>query len=117
MRKKKGFTLIELVMVIVILGILAAIAIPKFISLAENARRASCQGSLGALRTAISAYYAQQAVTTGSAAFPANISVLSTYMAEGAIPANVCNVTWNDYYCVTTGVLNDSACPDNAQCT
>jgi len=116
MRKRKGFTLIELVMVIVILGILAAIAIPKFISLAENARRASCQGSLGALRTAVSAYYAQTAVTSGTAAFPANLSALApTYIEE--IPTNPCGVNWEDNYNSTTGVISDAACPDNALCT
>lgn len=50
--KQKGFTLIELVMVIVILGILAAFALPRFADLGGDARAASIQGVYGAVRSA-----------------------------------------------------------------
>lgn len=52
MRNEKGFTLIELVMVIVLLGILAAVAIPKFINLQNEAALASANGIYGAARSA-----------------------------------------------------------------
>lgn len=61
--KKQGFTLIELVMVIVIIGILAAVAIPRFASLRSDARKAACDGNTGAIRGALSAYYAKGAVS------------------------------------------------------
>lgn len=52
MVRQKGFTLIELVVVIVILGLLAATALPKFVDLTSDARLASVQGVAGGLRSA-----------------------------------------------------------------
>jgi len=50
--QQSGFTLIELIMVIVILGILAAVALPKFADFSGEARFASLNGALGAVRSA-----------------------------------------------------------------
>lgn len=52
LRNKGGFTLIELVMIIVILGILAAIALPKYQDMAKEARQAVVDGTAGALKSA-----------------------------------------------------------------
>lgn len=48
-KQQSGFTLIELVVVIVILGILAAVATPRFVDLTGDAEAATCQGVVGAL--------------------------------------------------------------------
>jgi MSHA pilin protein MshA len=58
MKRQSGFTLIELVMVIVILGVLAAVAIPKFVDLKGDAQTAATQGMAGNLASASAINYA-----------------------------------------------------------
>ncbi len=60
--KQQGFTLIELVMVIVILGILSAFAFPKFANLSGNARLASLNGALGAVKSSSAIVHAKALV-------------------------------------------------------
>lgn len=68
MKKVQGFTLIELVIVIVILGILSAVALPRFIDITSDARTASVDGIAGALRSAAALSKAQYVVNGNNAA-------------------------------------------------
>jgi prepilin-type N-terminal cleavage/methylation domain-containing protein len=56
--KKKGFTLIELMLVTGVIGILAAITVPRFSDLVRKTHEGATKGNLGALRSAIKIYYA-----------------------------------------------------------
>ncbi len=81
---KKGFTLIELIMVIVILGILAATALPRFINLSDQARLASARGALGGIRAAVAIRYASNAAYDGGVLIPTTIE--ADMFVEGQIP-------------------------------
>jgi prepilin-type N-terminal cleavage/methylation domain-containing protein len=85
----KGFTLIELVIIIVVLGILASVAIPKYKSIVAESREASCRGALGGLRSGISIFYANTAVTTGTATWPVMDSLRTAgVVMEQSLPTN-----------------------------
>ncbi|MFC1808639.1 type II secretion system protein [Candidatus Omnitrophota bacterium] len=67
---EKGFTLIELVIVLVLIGILAAVAIPRFHDMRDNAEEASLRGTLGNVRSAITIWRANS-LAEGTDTWPA----------------------------------------------
>ncbi len=60
-RRKRGFTLIEVLIVVIILGILATLAVPQFTRMIDRARMAEAWAGLGAVRTAQSVYWMEHA--------------------------------------------------------
>jgi len=66
MRNEKGFTLIEIIAVLVILGILAAVAVPRYIDLAAQAKISAAQGQIAEMKSVLNLAYARVFITNGT---------------------------------------------------
>lgn len=135
MKKQMGFTLIELIMVIVILGILAAFALPRFQDFGSNARAATIQGIEGAVRSASAiahaACLADNGCNQGAAGETVAVEGLTIDMEFGYPAADdtnngledVAQISGNDItytWDTTTGATIDiagAATPANCQVT
>jgi prepilin-type N-terminal cleavage/methylation domain-containing protein len=83
MRKNKGFTLIELVVVIVILGIISAVAIPTYVDLRTTALDNSLKANLGTIRSSIALQHSSN-LLLGNDTWPATIT--SAIFDDGNVP-------------------------------
>ncbi|MHC5112891.1 MAG: type IV pilin protein [Planctomycetota bacterium] len=101
---RKGFTLIELMAVIVILAILAGVALPKYFDYAQQAKDASVKGTLGGVRAGCANFYANAAINGAAAAYPTlvELETLGDVMQE-PVPDNPYDpgATPNDVHAAT----------------
>lgn len=103
-RVQRGFTLIELVMVIVLIGVLAAVAVPKFIDLSGDANQAATTGVAGSLSSASSINYASRKVNATNGSAVTNCSNGGSLL-QGGLPTG---------YTITAGAVAADA---TASCT
>jgi MSHA pilin protein MshA len=119
--KARGFTLIELVVVITILGILAAFAIPKFIALDKQARTATVNGLLGSVRSAAALARSLEMANGGAA----NASVImegatvtmANFYPDLAGIALAINASTDFTYAPATGIWTSNNAPTPANCS
>ncbi len=86
MKNNKGFTLIEIVMVIMLLGILAAVALPKYVDLSNKAKEGVRDGALGSIRAVVAMQYAENILNKRAYLFP--LSLQPTMFADSIVPMN-----------------------------
>jgi len=96
--RKSGFTLIELMIVVAIIGILAAIAIPKFAELIRKSGEGASKGNLGSIRSALSIYYGDL-----EGQYP---SVLSALTVSGKYLTSVPNAKAPNYHGDTSAEID-----------
>jgi MSHA pilin protein MshA len=87
-----GFTLIELIMVIVILGVLSAFALPRFANLGDEARTASINALAGAIKSAANIAHAQQLADGASGATGVTLEGSAITMVAGYPTANAAGI-------------------------
>src|SRR5450432_1207948 len=112
--RKHGFTLVEIMIVVLIIGILMAIAVPNFIQARNNSRKNSCIANLKQIDSAKEQFAMDQKLATGAAVTMANLTDPGTGYIKGAAtgPAEPMGGAYTVNVVGTPPTCSFSAAPD-----
>lgn len=110
-KNQKGFTLIEVMLVVIIIGIIAIIALPKLLVTREIARKGACQSNMQALRTA-----GEQA-KWDAGAYPVDLAALlaSSYISGNSAISGVCPTDGTSAYSYVVTADDPLTAADDSQ--
>jgi prepilin-type N-terminal cleavage/methylation domain-containing protein len=120
MFRKKGFTLLELIIVIIVIGILASIALPRYLRVAERSRMAEGKSILGTLRGAQLRYQAEHGNYTDTASALDADMTTSRYFDDATVdtdPTAIASVTRNSLDAGSFAYTLSIAQEGNISCT